>query len=184
MNTRRPGLRSEEAAPQSTGGPRELEMLYRDHRHALMRFFARYRASPDDALDMTQEAFLRLSGSTALQSGLIAHAEAYLRTTARNLLRNRVKAATRHHDADHIDIDNHSIAGPSEIARLEARDGLNQLEAAMRSMKPKTRDIFMAHRLEGMSYGEIATHFGMSVSGVEKQMIKAIAHIDRLVDLA
>jgi RNA polymerase sigma factor (sigma-70 family) len=174
---------ADEDAAASAPGAVELEMLYRDQRHALMRFFARYRASPEDALDLTQEAFLRLFGSDALRSGAIAHAEAFLRTIARNLMLNRVKAAMRHKDADHVDISEQIVAGPSEIARLKARDSLAQLDAAMRSMNPKTRDIFMAHRVQGMTYREIAKHFGISTKSVEKQMARALAHVSRLVDL-
>lgn len=161
----------------------EVEMLYRDQRQALMRFFARYRASPDDALDLTQETFLQLAKSEALHAGEIRHPIAYLRTIARNLLRNKAQTAMRHSEPAHVDIDDHPVVAASEVTRLEARDSLVRLEAAMRSMKPKTREIFMAHRLDGMSYAAIASQIGMSVSGVEKQMSRALAHIDRLLDL-
>jgi RNA polymerase sigma factor (sigma-70 family) len=70
----------------------------------------------------------------------------------------------------------------NEIRRLEARDSLARIEAAMHRMKPKTREIFMAHRLDGLTYCEIAERTGMSVSGVEKQMAKAIAQIMRFAD--
>ena len=40
----------------------------------------------------------------------------------------------------------------------------------------------MAHRVEGLSYAEIAQRTGLSVKGVEKQMSKAIAAIDRMLD--
>lgn len=173
----------EPKAPERGYPAVELEMLYRDQRQALMRFFARYRASPEEALDLTQETFLQLSKSKALLSGEINHPTAYLRTIARNLLRNKAKAAMRHCERAHIDIDDHPVAAASEVTRLEARDSLSRLEAAMHSMKPKTREIFMAHRLDGMSYAAIALQIGMSVSGVEKQMSRALAHIDRLLDL-
>jgi RNA polymerase sigma-70 factor (ECF subfamily) len=68
------------------------------------------------------------------------------------------------------------------VAVLESRDTLRRLEAAMLKLKPKTREIFMAHRIDGLSYAEIADRTGLSVKGVEKQMGKAIAMIDRLLD--
>jgi RNA polymerase sigma-70 factor (ECF subfamily) len=40
----------------------------------------------------------------------------------------------------------------------------------------------MAHRLDGLSYAEIAEQTGLSVKGVEKQMSKAIAEITRMLD--
>lgn len=69
-----------------------------------------------------------------------------------------------------------------QVAVLESRDMLRRLEAAISKLKPKTRAIFLAHRLDGLSYAEIAELTGLSVKGVEKQMSKAIAKIDRLLD--
>ncbi|WP_161989069.1 RNA polymerase sigma factor [Sphingomonas glacialis] len=177
--------RAEDLTPERGAPPRavELEMLYRDQRLTLMRFFARSWASADEASDLTQEAFMKLSASDAMRAGQILNPRAYLLATARNLLRNRAKAAMRHLDAAHVDIHDHPVAGPSELSRLEARDSLARLEVAMRSMKPKTREIYMASRLDGMTYPEIAEHTGMSVKGVEKQISRALAHLDRVLDL-
>jgi RNA polymerase sigma-70 factor (ECF subfamily) len=159
----------------------ELEMLYRNEQHALVRFFTRYRASQDDARDLVQEAFLRLS-RIDLRGGVIARPEAYLRQIARNLLRDRAKAAHRHAEAMHIPFDDTSVSDVDELRRLEARDSLNRLQAVMGRMKPKTREIFMAHRVHGLSYAEIAAETGLSIKGVEKQMGRAIAQINRLTD--
>src|SRR3546814_1410038 len=67
------------------------------------------------------------------------------------------------------------------IAEVEARDVLNRVGAAMARLSPKTREIFMAHRLDGLSYKEIGEKTGLSVKGVEWHMSKAIAHIARAV---
>jgi RNA polymerase sigma-70 factor (ECF subfamily) len=76
------------------------------------------------------------------------------------------------------------IADPlvDQVAVLESRDTLRSLEMAMSKLKPRTREIFVAHRLDGLSYAEIASRTGLSIKGVEKQMSKAIAKIDRLLD--
>jgi RNA polymerase sigma-70 factor (ECF subfamily) len=59
---------------------------------------------------------------------------------------------------------------------------LRRLEAAMLRLRPKTREIFMAHRVHGLSYAEISERTGLSIKGVEKQMAKAIVQIDRILD--
>ena len=56
---------------------------------------------------------------------------------------------------------------------------LRRMEAAMLKLRPITREIFMAHRLDGLSYAEIADRTGLSVKGVEKHMGKAIAQVTR-----
>lgn len=158
-----------------------LEMLYRDQRHLLVRFFTRHRADPDDASDLAQEAFLRLARSESATRRLL-RPQAYLRQIAKNLLRDRAKTALRRSEPLHATFDEQAVSGADEVERLEARDGLARLEAVLARMKPKTREIFLAHRLDGLSYAEIAEATGMSVSGVEKQMIRAIAQLARLSD--
>ena len=39
----------------------------------------------------------------------------------------------------------------------------------------------MAHRVEGLTYAQIAERTGLSVKGVEKQMSKALRQLDKLV---
>jgi RNA polymerase sigma-70 factor (ECF subfamily) len=55
------------------------------------------------------------------------------------------------------------------IAVLESRVLLRRIELAFSKLKPKTREIFLAHRLDGLSYAEIAQRTGLSVSGVENR---------------
>ena len=161
----------------------ELDVLYRNEQHALVRFFTRYRASPEDARDLVQEAFLRLSRIDLRRSGSILRPTVYLRQIARNLLKDRAKTARRRSADAHVNADDHDLAGADELGRIEARDSLDRLEAAMTSLKPRTREIFMAYHLEGLSHAEIAARTGLSVSGVEKQLRRAFDHIFRVTGL-
>ena len=169
--------------PEALPTTMELDLLYRNEQHALVRFFTRYRASPEDARDLVQEAFLRLSRIDLRRSGSISRPAEYLRQIARNLLKDRAKTARRHARDAHVNADDCDLVGVDEMARLEARDSLVRLESAIKSLKPKTREIFMAHHLEGLGYAEIAARTGLSVSGVEKQVARAFDHIDRLTGL-
>jgi RNA polymerase sigma-70 factor (ECF subfamily) len=45
-----------------------------------------------------------------------------------------------------------------------------RLEEAVAVMPRKQREIFLAHRLDDMSYAEIASRTGLSVRQVERQM--------------
>jgi RNA polymerase sigma-70 factor (ECF subfamily) len=155
-----------------------VEALYRTHSPRLLRRFAR-SASTDEARDLVQETFYRLVrlGSEKFQS--VQRAEAYLSSIAGNLLRDRAKAARRHSAALHEPLEEERLHGHDQQRLLEQRDLLNRLEQAMLKLKPRTREIFMAHRLDGLSYAEIAERTGLSVKGVEKHMCKAIAQLDR-----
>ena len=59
---------------------------------------------------------------------------------------------------------------PDEIARLER---------VMLAMPVRTREIFLAHRLDGHSYAKIADITGLSIRQVERYMAKAIYQLCR-----
>lgn len=158
-----------------------LDFLYRDQRLSLIRYFTRNRASAADAEDLTQEAFLRLANAD-VSPGEIAKPAAYLRQIGRNLMRDHSTAPSRRNELSAPEIVDSAGSEPNELGRLEARDTLRRLEAAMHRLKPRTREIFLAHRLDGMTYAEIAERTGLSVKGVEKQMSKAIAQLTRVLD--
>ncbi len=154
-----------------------LETLFREHRPRLLRFLSR-RTSNDAAEDLAQQAFARLA---ALDQDVVEGLEspgAYLHRTAVNLLKDEAKAAGRHAAHLHVPVEDVAIMGPDQIAALEARDMLARLEAVILRLKPRTREIFLAHRIDGYSYAEIAARTGLGIKAVEKHMSRAIATID------
>ena len=159
---------------------RSLDKLYRAQAPRLLRFFAR-RADRQDVPDLVNESFVRFAGAAAMTENGFEQPEAYLSRIATNLLRNRARAALQRSVARHVCADDVALPANDALATLEARDMLNRLEAAMAKLSPKTREIFMAHRLDGLSYKQISADTGLSVKGVEWHMSKAIAHIARAV---
>lgn len=155
-----------------------IERLYRVQAPRLRRFFAR-RAAPQDAADMVHDSFARLATSQAADSGDVACSEAYLQTIAQNVLRNRARAAF-HRTTAALPIDD-ELPHPTTdlLALLETRDELARVERALLKLSPRTREIFMAHRLGGATYAEIAARMGLSVKTVEWHMSKAIAWLHR-----
>lgn len=59
---------------------------------------------------------------------------------------------------------------------------LKKLERAMLKLPRSTREIFLAHRLDGMSYREIANRTGLTVRQVERHMAKALYRVCRELD--
>lgn len=113
--------------------------------------------------------------------GQIEQPEAFLRRVSTNLLRDWGRAAALKQRSQ-LTLEIASDQQLDQVATLESRDTLQRLEQAVSKLKPKTREIFLAHRLHGFTYAEIAERTGLSVKGIEKQMSKAIAKIDRLLD--
>lgn len=154
-----------------------IDAVFRRTRPRLLRFLAR-RSSSDDAEDLAQQAFVRFL-SHREEAAPIEHPDNYLFRVARNLANDDYRAAQRQARAAHVALDEVELLAPDHLAALEARDLLQRLEAVLSRLKPRTREIFLAHRIDGYSYGEIAARTGLSIKGVEKHMSRAIATIDR-----
>jgi RNA polymerase sigma-70 factor (ECF subfamily) len=159
--------------------PIDLEPLYRAQAPRLTRFFTR-RIGVDDARDLVHECFAGLIRAIG-RPVPVEHPEAYLSRTATNLAARHVRTAARRSASLHVPADDALLVGNDLHAQLEARDVLDRLEAAMLRLRPLTRDIFMARRIDGYSYREIAAQTGLSVKRVEKHMARAIAELDHLL---
>jgi len=59
-------------------------------------------------------------------------------------------------------------------AALEAGNDLRHVEAALRGLPERTRQIFLLNRIHGRTYAEIAKAMGLSQSAVEKHMMRAL----------
>jgi RNA polymerase sigma factor (sigma-70 family) len=158
-----------------------VEQLYCEHSSSLVRQLTRKTGCGELARELANETFVKLLRMAPGNVRRIDRPEAFLRHVSGNLLRDwgranlvRKRTASTLESTPDVHFD--------QVAALESRDMLRRLEHAIAKLKPKTREIFLAHRIEGLTYSEIAERTDLSVKGVEKQMSKAIAKIDRLLD--
>lgn len=156
-----------------------LTEIYRVHAPGLLRFLAR-RTERQDLGDLVNESFVRFANAQAKCTDKVENPAAYLRRIATNLLRERARIAVRRSFARHVSVDDVQIAGDDPVAQHEARDQIDRVQKALSRFHPKTRAIFLAHRLDGHSHKEIAARTGLSVKGVEYHMAKASRHLERI----
>jgi RNA polymerase sigma factor (sigma-70 family) len=157
-----------------------LDRLSRRNRSALIKYFSRRGFNREDAEDAVQEVFMRLARRE--QGSQIDNVEGYLFETAYHVAidhfrRGVSRNVTRHDNYDqNIDIiDKNNSICPERMH--EARDELARLIFALRDLPERTRDVLILSRLEGLTHREIARRLGVSVSSVEKHVIKAISHL-------
>jgi len=155
-----------------------LESLYRRHREKLVQFVGRH-TPVERAPDIVQQLFVRLAAKCLHGEWSLAAPDAYLRKATVNLIRDEARQARRRSANLHVCSEDVPLSAGDPVATLEARDILARLEATMALLDPRTREIFLAHRIDGFSYGEIAVRTGLSVKTVEKHMSRAIAHVSR-----
>lgn len=153
-------------------------MKYFRHLDAILRRRGRSR---EEAEDLIQETFLRVKMYVD-GGGEVREPEAFLVRTALNLARDRRQREHRElytsnplEDLDLVD----SLPGPEELLEREQR--LDGLKRALNRAGPRAREVFLMHRLEGMTYAQIASQLDVSVSAVEKHMAKALMTLGRAV---
>ena len=57
---------------------------------------------------------------------------------------------------------------------LAARARLERVKVALGTLSPRTRAVFLMHRIDGMKYREIAAQLGITMSAVEKHVARAV----------
>lgn len=151
-----------------------IEAEYRRSRPSLLRKLAN-KTGMTMAEDLLQQVFVRLMTSRQRQ---IENLSGYLRVAADNARKDLARQEVRQHHHSHEPFED-IHPGYDLQAQLEARDRLARLEQALARLKPLTRNIFLARRLDGYSYAEIAEQTGLSMRGVEKQMSRALKALAR-----
>lgn len=131
----------------------------------------------DEADDLVQEAWIKLACYE--QSHTVAKPEAFLMRAALNLSIDDFRAQQRHGEHELIEETLLADTAPTAEASLLARERIARVHAGLAGLDARTREIFLAHRLDGMSYLEIAREQGVSVSAVEKHIAKAALAIAR-----
>jgi RNA polymerase sigma-70 factor (ECF subfamily) len=153
-----------------------------------MTYFQRRLASRAEAEDLTQEVFLRLAQRVETDEREIA--DGFIFTIAANLLRDRSRRARARSFNRHIEWDSDVVQERDEalVDCLEpervllSREVLSRILTALDRAGPRTRDVFLLYRLEGMKHREIAQLFAISVSAVEKHIVRALKHLAAVLD--
>lgn len=168
-----------------------------DHYRGLIRFLTRRTGCADTARDLTHETWLRLaerrsegsagaptneqveSAGRALAEGTArAHdPRAYLYTVAAhlaaNLQRHQSVGTQWALDAAHVAPPSAALA--ADVAHGHAmREAVMAVEQALLGLPARRREIFLAHRLEGVRHSEISAIHGISIKTVEREVTAAM----------
>ena len=95
------------------------------------------------------------------------------------MLADRARRRLVRHADGHIpfDADRHGDLEPDPYRALSSKEDLRLAAIALHALPQRTRAIFVLSRLEGLTYREVASQIGISVSAVEKHMMRAIQHM-------
>jgi RNA polymerase sigma-70 factor (ECF subfamily) len=162
---------------------REFEDIYRLEGPRLARYFQRRIRPSDEAGDLVHESFVRLASFMA-HSPLVNPA-AYLQRIARNLLFDRSKRLEHRLEHRHVPIDRSTELSvePDQEHWIEAQEVLLVYRRALDELPRRTRDIFLLHRMDDLTYREIGARLRISIPTVQYHVARALAHIDAALDL-
>lgn len=150
-----------------------IRSLFEKYQTDVLRFVRAKFGNCQDAEDIVQDTFynvLRRENFDGLENP-----QAYIYKTANNLALNRIRSQAQHNNylkslqpEDDIDSFERSIF---------ALQDLENIHDALARFPKKYRTTFVMSRVQNKTYSEISQELGISVSTVEKHIIKVLQHL-------
>jgi RNA polymerase sigma factor (sigma-70 family) len=158
-----------------------IERLFREHNEALVRFLRGRLGSRNEALEVAQEAYVRLLSLD--QPGAVSYLRAFLFKTAANLAIDRRR---RHHSYDKVTgrqlfMEFAENRTPERLVAGEQT--LRHLGSLIESMPAKCRAAFVMSQIHGMDAVTIAARLGITDSMVRKYVVRALLRCREQMDL-
>ena len=158
---------------------KDLKDLFLAHRRELQAYLTDRLRDSEAAADLTQETFLRYVEQRQNAGTTVVQDRPYLYRTARNLAidHTRRQARQRTDSVGNEELLRLPQDDPSPETAADARRKLARLDAAVKELPERTRQIFVLGRLEGLSHRDIADRLRISESSVQKHLAKALHHV-------
>ena len=157
-----------------------FEQLVERHRDIVFRVAARI-VGPDDADDVSQDAFLRAFHRLDQYRGTAAFRTWLLQITQNTALNARAwsrRRPTESADESSKVPDREPVRQP--VTELERRERQQRLELKLRTLRPEYRSLLVLRDLEGLTYNEIADVLEMPLGSVKGRLHRARSE---LIDL-
>jgi RNA polymerase sigma-70 factor, ECF subfamily len=140
----------------------DADVLFTAHREGIFRYLCRIVGS-EDARELTQEVFLRVTRTTAPQTDEGGR-RAWLFRIARNLALNHVRDDRRRGET--VEITGDPALPPTQTLALALREALDRLS-------PVDRDVFLMREAGGLTYDEISFACQLTPDAVRSRLHRA-----------
>jgi RNA polymerase sigma factor (sigma-70 family) len=158
-----------------------VERLFREHNEALIRFLRGRVGSHNEALEVAQEAYVRLLSLD--QPGAVSYLRAFLFKTAANIAIDRRR---RNQNFDKFAVRQlfmELAENRTPERQLSGEQTLRHLGALIEGMPPKCRESFVMNQIHGLDAATIASRLGITDSMVRKYIVRALLHCRAHIDL-
>ena len=144
---------------------RHIELLFKEHYPVMLKLAVMLLHDKEEARDIVHDVFTRLlDGDIRFNKD---KAEAFLLSCVRNSCLNVMRSRSTREQAMRLYLPEESTEGLEE--RVQAlQDGLKDLKP------PICLDIVLMHYRDGMTFKEIAAHYGVSETTIYKHLREAM----------
>lgn len=155
-----------------TKPPAVLLRMFLNERHRLVKRIKQVVGSTSVAEDLAQDTFVKLwqrSSKDTDTAGL-------LHRTAQNLALDylRSQAVRRRYQTNELNAADEPPQAPSPEQIANTMQQWQRLTEQLNDLPPRTKRVFLLNRIEGETYNAIAERLGISISTVEKDMMRAM----------
>ena len=183
VSTVRPDIDALTDPEQPADGSRTavVERLFREHNEALIRFLRGRVGSRNEALEVAQEAYVRLLSLD--QPGAVSYLRAFLFKTAANIAIDRRR---RHRSYDKVaggQLFTEFSENRTPEREVAAEQTLRHLGSLIESMPAKCQASFVMSQIHGLDAATIASQLGITDSMVRKYVVRALLHCREQMDL-
>lgn len=165
--------------PRFTSLSQSVEAYYEE----LRQFIRRRTGSSSIAEDVVQETWIRANTTAALPD----NPRAYLYRMAGNLAVDHMRRQQawerleQQDEGDHeedlsLQVEQIPSLAPDPVEIIISQKELTALNAAVRELPDKCREVFLLYRGHGLSMREVAAHLSISEKTVEKHIARAMVH--------
>ncbi len=158
----------------------QLDLLYRDQAALLRRRIRAQIGCAEEAGDIVQEAFSRLIGARASSS--LRNPGAFLNRVVRNLLIDRSRRIAVRPPLLPLEPDTDLAVPPDQSQALELDQMRQRYRDIVDALPPRTREVFLLHRVDELGYREIAERLDISIRTVEWHVAQAVYRIGKELD--
>lgn len=154
--------------------------LVADHQRTVVQLAANLLGDREEALDLSQEVFLRVFRTIHRFRGQ-SSLRTWIYRIAVNQARNRHRFWRRRHRADQVSLDQH-VAVHGDVFRgpepapdrvLAQKELAERLRGALERLPFEQRTAIVLREVDGLSYEEIAFSLGLAVGTVKSRLTRA-----------
>ncbi len=173
MNVKGPGSSRESPASQHHAVVNEL---FRQHNRALVSFLMSRLSSEQEALDVAQEAYVKLLQLD--RPGAIGFLRGYLFRIAANLSIDRIRHRKVREKAA-FELFEEFVQAEAPEREAIGREELQRIAGVMEALSERHRRAFMRHVVEGYSTMEVSREMGVDERTVRKYVTHAMVQCRR-----